>query len=111
MNTQDSETDFTEGKVVAFENRPEAIAIAAVAEYTDAINQSKSYDTYDRVDTDMLHVTWHAYIAGNWKSMVMWDDHDEYFEVTYISKENLVVVDAYTKHTDSLSSPLYIWEE
>lgn len=82
-------------------NTPEDTAMGAVAEYIARINKEEDREIYDPKFEDSMHVTWFAYVAGNWKAMVMSDGFTEYFEVTYISEEDSVKVDAYDINTAS----------
>lgn len=89
-------------------NTPADTALGAVGEYIDRINKEEDREIYDPEFEDSMHVTWFAYVAGNWKAMVMSEGFTEYFEVTYISEENSVKVDAYDINTESRTFKLEI---
>lgn len=42
-----------------------------------------------------VQITWYCYLAGNRKAMLSTNAIDEYYEVTYIAKEDKMIIDAY----------------
>lgn len=48
--------------------------------------------TYKNYDVRMV---WYCYLAGNYKAMFMSPANSNYYEVTYIAKEDDLIVDQY----------------
>ena len=47
-----------------------------------------------------IRVTWYCYLAGNYKCLISLNGLSYYFEVTYIAKENKLILDEYDKKED-----------
>lgn len=85
----------------AFDTEPMAIAYRAVVKYTELVNERKQQLVYDSILAGSLHITWFSsYFEGNWRAVVMWDGHDERFEVTYTSKDRRVIVKSHITDND-----------
>lgn len=76
-------------------NEPTDVALSAVDKFIEQKNKREGEELLDPEFMDSAHVTWFAYVAGNWKAMVMSEGYSDYFEVTGIQKQNTIVVDRY----------------
>lgn len=81
-------------------NHREEIAWYAAWQYCQVLGR-KNHDDQPLESKD-LKVTWFNYTAGYWKALVAAMNSGYYYEVTYILKEDRIIVDEYkqTKHVE-----------